>query len=544
MKIYTCVLLAFYSLSIVTEINAQAVTKTFLDNNGKVTDSASAFYYRIQAEAPDLYKIYYKWGNKLYFEGRIKTIDPVNENGNIYAGDCNWYYRNEKKKAERHFSDTGKESGTSHYYYESGKLWKSLEYNDGLLKDNSYYEYDENGNTTEIFEEEFENNNADWDLYAYQNSKASISNGRFFLESFSKSGTSRCLNRPIHSSTYIIETTFDAKNLKGSKYGLIWGFKDWDNYNYLTVSSNYVSIGTFFEGVKLEHFSNIYCSAIHGSGENNFKLLNDNENLIVSVNGELINKASEMRLSGSNIGFVVGNACKLGVEKLIIKQYIGSGSSFRAGTDSDLNIKGSGTGLILTTSGYIATNSHVAENASYIYADISQNGVIKTYEAKLVVKDEANDLCIIKIEPAEGFPADIRYAFTPSAVIAPGSPVFTLGYPLALSGMGTELKFTDGKISSRTGYNNSVNSFQTTIPVQPGNSGSPVFNDKGELIGLINAKVMPADNVSYAIKLSYLRNLIEIIPDCSEPEIRLPEGLTQTEKIQLLSDYVVLIKIK
>ena len=68
--------------------------------------------------------------------------------------------------------------------------------------------------------------------------------------------------------------------------------------------------------------------------------------------------------------------------------------------------------------------------------------------------------------------------------------------------MGKAAKFTDGKISSKTGYNNAINSYQTSIPVQPGNSGGPLFNDKAQLIGVINSAIKDADNVSYAIKLS------------------------------------------
>ena len=70
--------------------------------------------------------------------------------------------------------------------------------------------------------------------------------------------------------------------------------------------------------------------------------------------------------------------------------------------------------------------------------------------------------------------------------------------------MGKEAKFTDGKISAKTGYEGAVNSFQSTIPVQPGNSGGPVFNDLGQLVGVINARINNADNVSYAIKLNYI----------------------------------------
>jgi S1-C subfamily serine protease len=116
---------------------------------------------------------------------------------------------------------------------------------------------------------------------------------------------------------------------------------------------------------------------------------------------------------------------------------------------------------------------------------------------------------------------------------------------MALAGMGKETKFTDGKISSKTGYNNSINSFQTSVPVQPGNSGGPLFDDKGKLIGVINAKIKEADNVSYAIKLNYIKNLIEILPETIDiPNDTSVSNLSLQEQVKLLSNYVVLIKIK
>jgi S1-C subfamily serine protease len=126
-----------------------------------------------------------------------------------------------------------------------------------------------------------------------------------------------------------------------------------------------------------------------------------------------------------------------------------------------------------------------------------------------------------------------------------GTSAFTIGFPLALSGMGKEAKYTDGKVSSKTGYNGSLSTFQTSIPVQPGNSGGPVFNNNGELMGLINASVSQTDNVSYAVKLNYIKNLIEAVGETSAlPSDKSLQGLTLEEKIKILSTYVTLIKIK
>lgn len=126
-----------------------------------------------------------------------------------------------------------------------------------------------------------------------------------------------------------------------------------------------------------------------------------------------------------------------------------------------------------------------------------------------------------------------------------GSYLWTIGYPLVLSGMGKEPKFSDGKLSAKTGYEDALNSFQTTIPVQPGNSGSPVFNDQGELIGIMNAKYKGADNVSYALKSTFIKNLLDILPEPAELNTQnLLKNLKQEDQIKLVKDFVYIIKIE
>jgi S1-C subfamily serine protease len=123
-----------------------------------------------------------------------------------------------------------------------------------------------------------------------------------------------------------------------------------------------------------------------------------------------------------------------------------------------------------------------------------------------------------------------------------GTSVFTLGYPLAQA-LGKEVKFTDGKISSKTGYQGDFCCYQISVPVQPGNSGGPLFDEVGGLIGVINAKVTNAENVSYAIKSSYLLNLL----DAASIEIKEVDSsklATSTDKVKELSKFTVFIKVK
>ena len=125
--------------------------------------------------------------------------------------------------------------------------------------------------------------------------------------------------------------------------------------------------------------------------------------------------------------------------------------------------------------------------------------------------------------------------------------MFALGYPMA-DIMGQEVKFTDGKISARTGIQGDATVYQISVPIQPGNSGGPLFDYDGNLVGITSSGLnrdLQTENVNYAIKSSYLNALIDVLPI----RLNIPNDITirnksLTEKIKILDDYVALILIK
>ena len=115
--------------------------------------------------------------------------------------------------------------------------------------------------------------------------------------------------------------------------------------------------------------------------------------------------------------------------------------------------------------------------------------------------------------------------------------------------MGDEIKFTDGKISSKTGVEGDITVYQISVPIQPGNSGGPLFDNKGNLVGItsstLNKEYFNSENVNYAIKTTYLRDLIDVMPE----NITLPNNIdiynkSLIEKIKLLSDFIPIIRVK
>lgn len=147
-----------------------------------------------------------------------------------------------------------------------------------------------------------------------------------------------------------------------------------------------------------------------------------------------------------------------------------------------------GTGFIITPDGYIMTNYHVIESAQKSEHKIQVLFKDKSsFEAKIVGFDEDNDVAVLKIDASDLSPVSIGN----SDDIAVGDSVFAIGNPLG------ELDFsmTSGRVSAldrsitieRNGT--AINMFQFDAAINSGNSGGPVYNESGEVIGIATAKV-------------------------------------------------------
>jgi S1-C subfamily serine protease len=205
-------------------------------------------------------------------------------------------------------------------------------------------------------------------------------------------------------------------------------------------------------------------------------------------------------------------------------------------------VQSSGTGFALTSNGLIATNNHVVEGANKILIRGINGQFDKIYTAKVVINDKNNDLAIIKIEDASfSTLGKIPYIIKTNSANT-GENVFVLGYPLRAT-MGDEVKLTNGIISSKTGFQGDITSYQVSAPVQPGNSGGPLFDSKGNVIGVVNAKHGGAENASYAIKVSYLKNLIELLDNQPKLQsISAISGKTLVEQEEVVKKFVYIIE--
>ena len=185
-----------------------------------------------------------------------------------------------------------------------------------------------------------------------------------------------------------------------------------------------------------------------------------------------------------------------------------------------------------------------SDGSHYVDGILLKDGAeVKSYAAKVLVTDKTNDLALVSIIDKEfkgihNIPYSL-YLDTKEV----GTSIFSMGYPMS-DVLGSEVKITDGIINSKTGYEGDIATYQISSPIQPGNSGGALFDKNGILIGITNAGVLSAQNVGYAIKATYLKNLIDAAPIY----IDLPKGMdlsgrSLTELVKILSPYVVLVEI-
>lgn len=201
----------------------------------------------------------------------------------------------------------------------------------------------------------------------------------------------------------------------------------------------------------------------------------------------------------------------------------------------------SGTGFALKD-GYIVTNYHVIEGANSITIQGVNGNFNIQYNTSIVGTDKINDLALLKVtDPTfKGF-GIIPYSIS-SVISEVGEEIFVLGYPLT-STMGDEIKLTTGVISSKTGFQGDIALYQISAPIQPGNSGGPLFDKNGNVIGIVSAKHKDAENVGYAVKTLYLQNLIESsLSSAIIPMTNSISEKTLPDKVKKLKTFVYMIK--
>lgn len=189
---------------------------------------------------------------------------------------------------------------------------------------------------------------------------------------------------------------------------------------------------------------------------------------------------------------------------------------------------GTGSGFVVSEDGYFLTCAHVIENGRNIQVQIGT----KTYSAKLIRADTHNDVALLKLDGTNFSPLSLSQSFPDM-----GDKVFTVGFPNPVL-QGASAKYTDGVISSPFGIFDDVRTMQITVPIQGGNSGGPLVDEYGNVLGIVVAQLNAAtvfeytgtipQNVNFAVKINYALPIVQSVTGLAknlpQPRIATPDA--------------------
>lgn len=208
-------------------------------------------------------------------------------------------------------------------------------------------------------------------------------------------------------------------------------------------------------------------------------------------------------------------------------------------TTNLIPFKAGGSGFLIDGKGYLVTNAHIIQSSRNIVVINNKGEQFKAIVAKIF---SDKDIAILKIDDESfkavgALPYGIRKSSTDVA-----EPIFTLGYPR------NEIVYSEGYLSAKTGFNGDTLSCQLGIAANRGNSGGPVFNKDGEIIGVVSSKEMEAEGVAFAIQSKYIFTAIdELKKEEKYQSVKIPlkstlRGMDKQQQVKKIQDFVFMVK--
>lgn len=201
-----------------------------------------------------------------------------------------------------------------------------------------------------------------------------------------------------------------------------------------------------------------------------------------------------------------------------------------------------------TVDGYVVTSNHVVAGCNDVVI-ISSLG--EQLPARIALRDQVKDIAILEVSDARKLPPALPLAKKKARL---GAAVFTIGFP-RVQYMGRSPKLFTGVISSVNGLYDDPASYQTTVPIQPGNSGGPLLNMNGEVVGLVTSmlglrneedgdiRMLP--NASSVLKISSVKKLFPLLPKGAPPIEVLPRDSNSLETLaERIENSILLVVAK
>src|SRR5205809_270818 len=198
-----------------------------------------------------------------------------------------------------------------------------------------------------------------------------------------------------------------------------------------------------------------------------------------------------------------------------------------------------GTAFLIDGKGFLVTNAHVLDGSGAVVID--NNG--HEYNSRILSVDRQRDLAVLQIDDKDFTTVkSLPYAIRRSQPDL-GEELFTLGYPR------DEIVYNMGYLSAKTGYKGDTSSCQLSLTANPGNSGAPVFNKNGEIVGIITTKQTQADDVVFALKANNIFKMIDSLKtaDTTFKKVKLPltsslKNMDRVSQVKKAENCVFLVK--
>jgi antitoxin component YwqK of YwqJK toxin-antitoxin module len=534
---------------------------------GKVKD-----YYINGQPQNEFYASYIDYGyDELTFHKKAKAI-YFYKNG-VISSVCHYNHQSQKTGQEYDYYESGELYSVSTFgrggfldgpvieYYEDGKLRGYSNYDEGSRVDNAYWQISRDGEWIGVFHTDLALNK---DRFRSSDDCAGYFN--YNEIAWVELTDEECIYYQPEILTSSWEFPFSLElnvvidNPKKDKLiGLIFNYIDDDNLCLLKLDAfAHFTLVKYVNDVEQILIPWSSCDIVESKSDVRYDILLSflNEECILAINDIEVGRV-ELRAKESMVSGLLFKGKGLNVLREFGEIVYYDESTSRAWTKGLMGntgeqeseaiedeYLGNGSGFLVSNDGYIATNYHVISDANEIFAVFDFEKTKVKLKAEVISTDEVNDIALLKVD-LSGYSMTLPYTIG-GELQEVGSPIFSLGYPYA-SVMGSEVKYTNGTISARTGIKGDVRYYQVSAPIQPGNSGGPCFNEQGEVIGIVtmglNNEVYQNQNVNYVLKVSYLQNMINLLPRQSFVETTMTVDQKNKSSMNMVRDFKQFIPV-